>query len=284
VCRECGCGLEGWHQHEDGTWHSHHHHEHSHEHTHEHAHEYSHANNHVHSAEPSSTQTPLQTKKVVIESRQSVLAKNDQIAQDNREWFLRNKILCLNFISSPGSGKTLLLEKILERLSAKYKVCVIVGDQATSMDADRLENKGASIKQVNTHSTCHLDAPHIHAELQTFVKPGTDIVIIENVGNLVCPAMFDLGESAQIALLSTPEGEEKPVKYPVLFSRAHLVVLTKMDLVPHLKWSLEKVKNHIRRLNALCPIIPTSAQSGLGLDTLVDWIDEQRNKIKSIEL
>ncbi|MEY4615514.1 MAG: hypothetical protein RJB66_474 [Pseudomonadota bacterium] len=262
MCKDCGCSVKAeqnssWHQHEDGTWHSH---DHDHDHTNHHS---------VHSA-----------KKVVIDTTLAVLAKNDEIAQNNRVWFLDNKILCLNFISSPGSGKTLLLEKLLQLLSKKFRVAVLVGDQATSLDADRLQNKGALVKQINTHSSCHLDAPHIQKELGTFISPETDVLIIENVGNLVCPSAFDLGEAAKVALLSTTEGEDKPVKYPVLFSQAQAIILTKMDLVPHLQWSLQKAKSQVRRLNSMAPLFETSAIKEEGLDSLILWIEQRLEAIR----
>lgn len=307
MCRDCGCGRSdmqkngGWHQHEDGTWHTHDHdhdhehthdhdHEHGHAHTHEHehhhhdhAHGHDHTHHHDHSHQHHHGEAATgKVQKVVIDATQAVLAKNDQIAQTNRLWLLKNKVLCLNLISSPGTGKTLLLEKLLQLLSQKHKVAVLVGDQATSLDADRLQNKGAKVKQINTHSSCHLDAPHIEAELNTFVTPDTDILIIENVGNLVCPSAFDLGEAGKVALLSCTEGEDKPVKYPVLFAQAQAVILTKMDLVPHLNWSLEKAKGHIRQLNAMAPIFQTSAQTGAGLPELVKWIEDRLVQIRSL--
>lgn len=278
MCKDCGCGMGELHQHGDGTWHSHTH-EHNHDKDHSHGHDHSHEHDHSHSH---SHESKHQVKTVVIDTTKAVLAKNDSIAQENRLWFLQNRILCLNFISSPGSGKTLLLEIILEKLSKKHKVAVLVGDQATHLDADRMQNKGAKVKQINTHSSCHLDAPHIQTELNTFVGTDTDILIIENVGNLVCPSAFDLGEAAKVALLSCTEGEEKPVKYPVLFSQAQAVILTKMDLVPHLRWSKEKAIQQIRRLNAMTPIFETSAQDGLGLDELVQWIEVKLTQIKNM--
>lgn len=308
MCRDCGCGKGGWHQHEDGTWHSHegdHGHsnedDHGHSHTHTHGHEdhghthshdgpihghnrdhdHSHGDDHGHGNKHDHSRTET-SGRVIITSTQAVLAKNDEIAQANRMWFLKNKMLCLNFISSPGTGKTLLLEKLLGMLSQKHKVAVLVGDQATSLDADRLENKGAKVKQINTHSSCHLDAPHIQSELNSFITPDTEILIIENVGNLVCPSAFDLGEAAKVALLSCTEGEDKPVKYPVLFSQAQAVILTKMDLVPHLNWSLEKVKMHIRRLNVMAPIFQTSAQTGEGLEALVKWMEERLTQLREL--
>jgi hydrogenase nickel incorporation protein HypB len=267
MCRDCGCGKSDLHQHEDGTWHSH---EHGHSHDHDHAHDHH-----------DGVGALVTRKKVTIETTQAVLAKNDQIAQENRLWFLKNKILCLNLISSPGTGKTLLLEKILGMLAPRHKVAILVGDQATSHDADRLQNKGAQVKQINTHSSCHLDAPHISEQLNSFVRPDTDILIIENVGNLVCPAAFDLGEAGKVALLSCTEGEDKPVKYPVLFAQAQAIVLTKMDLVPHLQWSLDATRGYIRRLNSMVPIFQTSAQRGEGLQEFVTWIENRLQAIRA---
>ncbi len=300
MCKDCGCGIEGsatWHHHGDGKWHSHdeHSHDHEHHHHHDHSHDHGHSHAHQHASPMESAQaetnpvenTPAEntkTKNFSFDPVKAVLARNDQIAQNNRLWFFKNKILALNMISSPGSGKTLLLEKILPLLASELKTSVLVGDQATALDADRLLHKGAAIKQINTPNSCHLDAPHIESELSTFVGAGnTDVLIIENVGNLVCPSMFDLGESAKIALLSCAEGEDKPLKYPSLFSQASLVMLTKMDLAPHLNWSLDKTLENIRRLNSFAPILITSAQSGSGLDSVVAWIKQRHSDLRATQ-
>lgn len=274
MCRICGCGNKGLHQHSDGTWHSHEHdHSSDHDHHHHQSHDnHSHHHNHLHNDH---------SKKVSIDPMISVLQRNDQIAQDNRLWFLKNKILCLNFISSPGSGKTLLLEKLLPSLCEKFKTAVLVGDQATSLDAHRLLDKGAKIKQVNTPNSCHLDAPHVSQEIEGFISPPLDLLIIENVGNLVCPAMFDLGEAAKIALISSTEGEEKPLKYPSLFVQAQAVIITKSDLIPHLNWSLEKTVENIRRINLLAPIFVTSALKHQGFEPLISWIQKQGESLNS---
>jgi hydrogenase nickel incorporation protein HypB len=250
MCRDCGCGETNQttdhevHEHWiDGKWVRH-----------------SHAEEQDHSH-------PKSARKIVIE--ESVLAKNDSIAASNRKWFQEHKIRAFNLISAPGSGKTTLLEKTIERLNEPKALAILTGDQEGDFDAERLRAKGAVVKQLNTPSSCHLNAAMIQSELGSFVRPGLKMLIIENVGNLVCPAAFDLGEDEKIALLSTTEGEDKPSKYPRLFLEAKVIVITKMDLVPHLDWSLQKCEEHIRRVNPHAKIILTSAKTGQGLD---EWI------------
>jgi len=184
------------------------------------------------------------------------LAKNDRIASENRNWFTTNGVVVFNLISSPGSGKTFLLEKTIRELGPKLNIAILTGDQEQDYDAQRLKSAGARVKQLNTGSSCHLDASMIERELGLFIKPEPHLLIIENVGNLVCPAAFDLGEAMKIALLSCTEGEDKPSKYPLLFSEASLILLTKMDLVPHLDWNLALCEKHIRQVNRLRPSFP----------------------------
>ncbi|MBL7669883.1 MAG: hydrogenase nickel incorporation protein HypB [Bdellovibrionaceae bacterium] len=201
-----------------------------------------------------------------------VLAKNNLIAASNRKWFSANHQRVLNLISSPGTGKTLLLEKTIERLPKTLKTAILTGDQERDFDAQRLLARGANVRQLNTLSSCHLDASMIAKELGNFVSPDLDLLIIENVGNLVCPAAFDIGEDEKVALLSTTEGEDKPSKYPLLFHEATLIVITKMDLVPHLDWDLSLCLNHIRKVNSKAPIITLSAKSGDGMDAWIDYL------------
>jgi hydrogenase nickel incorporation protein HypB len=203
---------------------------------------------------------------------QSVLAKNDKIAAENRLWFKQHGIQVLNLISSPGSGKTLLLEKTVKRLNGELKMVILNGDQEHDFDAARLKSAGAQVLQLNTKSSCHLDAGMISKELGRFVRPEPQLLVIENVGNLVCPAAFDLGETLKVALLSCTEGEDKPSKYPLAFHEAGLIVLTKMDLVPHLDWNRGLCEEHIRRVNTSAPIVPLSARTGEGLDPWIDFL------------
>jgi hydrogenase nickel incorporation protein HypB len=247
------------HQHDGHPGHGHSHHDHDHHHSHSHG---SH-----HEILP---KISLPSVKISLEER--VLAKNDQAAEKNRAWLREHGMKAINMISSPGAGKTYLLEKTLERLVAKNKITILTGDLEKDYDASRLAAKGGKVKQLNTISSCHLDASMIARELGTFVEPDTKLLVIENVGNLVCPAAFDLGEHEKVALLSTTEGEDKPSKYPLLFHTASLIVITKTDLIPYLDWSLEKCITHIRNVNPTAPILELSAKTGEGMDAWIDYL------------
>jgi len=175
-------------------------------------------------------------------------------------------------ISSPGSGKTFLLEKTLEGLRDRLGMAVLVGDQQTDRDAKRLEGKGTPVAQIETYSSCHLDAQRVAPYLEQVIGEQTRLLFIENVGNLVCPAAFDLGEHFKIALLSVTEGEDKPLKYPVLFSDSPVVVITKTDLVPHLDWDMAQCKKHIRRIRPDAKIFELSAKTGEGMGAWLDYL------------
>jgi len=219
--------------------------------------------------------------KPILTIEQKVLAKNDQAAKENRLWFQKHGVRVLNLISAPGSGKTTLLEKTIELLQDKIKISLLTGDQEKNYDAERLLKHGARVKQLNTWSSCHLDATMIQREIGTFVEPNPHLLIIENVGNLVCPAAFDLGEKSKIALLSTTEGEDKPSKYPLLFHEAQLIVITKMDLLPYLKWSLELCMKHIRSVNPNASVITLSATTGEGMNAWIDYLlNSPQSKIR----
>ncbi len=209
-----------------------------------------------------------------IQLTKSILAKNDEIAMANRNWLKKNNISSVNIMSSPGAGKTFLLEKTLAELSKKKKIAVLVGDQQTDQDYLRLKDHGARAKQINTVSACHLDASMIQKELGTFVNEDDNLLIIENVGNLVCPAAFDLGEGKKIAMLSVTEGEDKPIKYPVLFHNADLVLISKIDLIPYLDWDLNKAYKYIRQINSHVKIIEVSGKTGVGLKEWYDFLLE----------
>jgi len=247
MCKECGCGEE----------------EHDHEHPHDHDHHHDHGHEHPH-RHPHGT-----TRQVTLESK--ILSKNDELAEKNRAWLAEHGIVAVNIISSPGSGKTLLLERTLERLRGKVPCAVIVGDVQTDNDARRLDGKGAVVRQIETHGACHLDAERV-GRLLPEVAVAAKILFIENVGNLVCPASFDLGENFKVALLSTAEGEDKPVKYPSLFAAAPVVVLTKMDLAPHLDWNLAKCREHLRRIHPGVFVFELSAKTGQGMEAWIDYL------------
>lgn len=210
-------------------------------------------------------------KKISLET--NVLLKNDRFAESNRAWLNSNHVKCINIMSSPGAGKTLLLEKTISLFPANKKMTIITGDQEESFDADRLSGKGANVKQLNTYSSCHLDAQMIARELGESVQKESDLLIIENVGNLVCPAAFDLGEDIKVALLSTTEGEDKPSKYPVLFHTASVIIISKIDLIPHLDWNAELCLSHIRKVNASAPVLFLSAKSGEGMEQWMNTLN-----------
>ncbi|MBL7016606.1 MAG: hydrogenase nickel incorporation protein HypB [Kiritimatiellales bacterium] len=245
MCIECGCGEANEH-----------HHGHSHSHDHEHDHEHRVVD---HAAR-------------VVNVQQSVLAHNDHIALHNREALSARGVIAINLISSPGSGKTLLLEKTLEALAGKIKCAVITGDQQTDNDARRLANKGAKIFQIETKTSCHLNAEQVAAALPEVLEDDTKILFIENVGNMVCPTAFDLGEHFKVALLSTPEGEDKPEKYPVLFATAKLTLLTKMDLADALDWDLKACQHSIQGVHPGMVTLKLSAKTGDGMDAWVDYL------------
>ncbi len=208
----------------------------------------------------------------VVEVQQSVLAHNDHIAQHNREALDARGVLAINLISSPGSGKTLLLEKTLEALNGKIKCAVITGDQQTDNDARRLANKGAKIVQIETMTSCHLNADQVAAALPAVIEDDTQLLFIENVGNMVCPTAFDLGEHFKVALLSTPEGEDKPEKYPILFATAKLALLTKMDLAEPLDWDLKACQRSIQSVHPGMITLKLSAKTGDGMDAWLNYL------------
>jgi hydrogenase nickel incorporation protein HypB len=207
---------------------------------------------------------------VVLEER--VLAKNDATAAANRRWLEERGVVALNLISSPGSGKTLLLEKTLDRLRGRVPCAVITGDQQTDLDACRLSGKGAHVHGLQTGSACHLDAEQIGALLPHVVDAETRLLFIENVGNLVCPAVFDLGESFKVALLSTPEGADKPLKYPALFARAGVVVVNKIDLAPYVGWDAALCRRNLRRVHPGVFVFELSAMTGAGLEAWIEYL------------
>jgi hydrogenase nickel incorporation protein HypB len=219
---------------------------------------------------------------VDIEMR--ILSKNESLAAKNRAWLSGREILALNMLSSPGSGKTTLLERTIVGLAAELSLFVIEGDQASSNDGERIRKAGAPVVQVNTGTGCHLDAEMVIRGVSE-LKPGIGAVIfIENVGNLVCPALFDLGERAKVLLFSVTEGEDKPLKYPHMFSVAGLVILNKVDLLPHLDFSVERAIENVRRVNPDVTILQVSARTGEGLEAWYDWMRRQAIAVRQFSL
>ena len=205
----------------------------------------------------------------------SLLQENDHIAQHNREHFNEHGVVAVNLMSSPGAGKTALLEATIKALGDEFSLAVIEGDLETENDAERIRKHGVTAIQISTGSACHLDAHMIHDALHELALDGLDIVFIENVGNLVCPASFDLGQHANIALLSVPEGDDKPAKYPVMFRTADMVMLSKADLLPILDdFSPARAETYLRNLASKAPLILTSAKSGEGMNNWLNWLRE----------
>jgi len=206
-----------------------------------------------------------------------VLSENDRIAAELRERFRQNGLLCLNLISSPGSGKTALLEKTLEALPKSERVAVLTGDIQTENDAARLRRFGFPVKQITTGGTCHLDARMIERHLADWRLDEIDLLIFENVGNLVCPSSYDLGEAAKVVLLSVTEGEDKPLKYPSIFFKSELLVITKTDLLPYVPFDLDKAEENTRRVHPGMEIIRTSSTKGTGLNGWLGWLERRKS-------
>jgi hydrogenase nickel incorporation protein HypB len=210
----------------------------------------------------------------------NLLAANQHQAEHNREHFDAWRLLCLNVMSSPGAGKTSLLERSLAALAADLQMAVLEGDMTTQLDAERLEAVGVPVVPITTGRACHLDAAMVSGGLKLLMQrldpASLDLLWVENVGNLVCPAEFEVGEHRKVALLSVTEGDDKPLKYPVMFREAHCVLITKTDLLPYLPVDIERIEAHIRAVNPRCAVIRVSASSGEGLESWHQWVREQR--------
>ena len=270
MCTVCGCGGDE------------HHHEHEHDHDHAHSHEHG---NHHHSPHnvmdlhfgrgPAHAHAPGLSQGRMVKIEQDIMAKNAQYADGNRRHFHAHDILVLNLMSSPGSGKTTLLTQTLKLLQLEHALSVIEGDQQTSQDAERIRATGVPAVQINTGKGCHLDAHMIGHALENLQPADHSIVFIENVGNLVCPAGFDLGEAAKVVILSVTEGEDKPLKYPDMFHVADLVLLNKIDLLPHIDFDVERCIEYIQRIKPNVEVMQVSARSGEGMANWCTWIKAQ---------
>jgi hydrogenase nickel incorporation protein HypB len=240
------------------------------DHTHSHSHSaaHSHDSSHDHSHAP--------THKTVVEVEQDILLQNNLLAERNRGYFEAKNILALNLVSSPGSGKTSLLERTLTDLNKEINFYVIEGDQQTTNDADRIHATGTKVAQINTGKGCHLDAHMILHALQGMKPPNDTILFIENVGNLVCPAMFDLGEKERVVIMSVTEGEDKPLKYPDMFHSSTLCIINKIDLLPYVPFNLDKAKEYIKRVNPKMEIKEVSCTTGQGLAEWYSWLQSKR--------
>lgn len=270
MCTTCGCGPDEVHI--DGEHHHHDHgiayrprnkgHDHGHDHPHDHGHDHAH-----HSHAPGTSAARM------VQIEQDILSKNNSYADGNRAALAAKGIFALNLVSSPGSGKTTLLCKTIELLKGKRTVAVIEGDQQTDQDAARIRATGAPAIQINTGKGCHLDAHMVGHAMEKLELAERSVLMIENVGNLVCPAAFDLGEAHKVVILSVTEGEDKPIKYPDMFRAADLMLLNKCDLLPYLTFDVDKAIAFARQVNPGLQVIRTSATSGEGMDEWLGWIE-----------
>jgi hydrogenase nickel incorporation protein HypB len=305
MCTVCGCGqgetrIEGQapdaHEHPHDHTHSHDH-EHAHEHAHDHEREHDHGHWHAHGEQlhpdplpemkddnvhfgegPAHAHVPGMSQERMVRIEQDILGYNNEYADRNRGVFQERGVLALNLVSSPGSGKTSLLTATIEQLRGRYPVCVIEGDQQTSNDAERIRATGVPAVQVNTGKGCHLDAHMVGHAVEHLQPPERAVLLIENVGNLVCPSSFDLGEAHKVVILSVTEGEDKPLKYPDMFHEADLMILNKADLLPYLDFDVERCIEYAHRINPDLEVIQLSALRGDGMEVWLDWIDRARGR------
>lgn len=213
--------------------------------------------------------------KKVINLNMDILSENNRLAERNRGYFEGKQVLSLNLVSSPGSGKTSILERTIRTLISSRRIFVIEGDQQSTRDADRIERSGAPAVQINTGSGCHLDAKMIHLALKKMEIDSHSILFIENVGNLICPALFDLGESKRVVIISVTEGDDKPLKYPYMFQSSSLCIINKTDLLPYVDFNMESVMRYARQLNPKLDFIQMSAKTGEGMTEWYKWIEKQ---------
>lgn len=280
MCTVCGCG-EGQAR-DEGREHDHahgHHQDHyldEHVHDHHHDHRYNHGHTHDYSQGPARAHVPGLSQSRMVKIEQDILGKNNEYAVANRRYFVEKGMLALNLVSSPGSGKTTLLTRSINDLKAELSLSVIEGDQQTANDAQRIRETGAKAIQVNTGKGCHLDAHMVGHALQTLQPQEGSVLFIENVGNLVCPAAFDLGEAHKVAILSVTEGEDKPVKYPDMFYAADLMLLNKIDLLPHLNFDVDKCIEYALKVNPRIKVFQVSATTGEGLQSWYQWLKATR--------
>ena len=218
--------------------------------------------------------------RVTLEKK--VLSENDRIAAELRERFREHGVVCLNLISSPGAGKTALLERTLQGFAPGERVAVLTGDIQTDNDAARLARSGFPVRQITTGGTCHLDARMVVRALEGWRLEDLDLLLIENVGNLVCPASYDLGEAAKIVVLSVAEGEDKPIKYPAIFFKSALLVLNKIDLLPHVPFDIAQARKNARRVHPEMEIVEVSCTSGEGLDGWRQWLRTRREAARAV--
>ena len=276
MCKDCGCsivgevGIDAAHQAVPAHPHDHthdpdhpHHHEHPHDHSHPHAHPHDHAD-------------PAAALPRTLDVHRAILEKNDRLAERNRGYFMAKGLLVLNVLSSPGSGKTTFLQRTAADLAGRLRPGVIVGDLATDNDAERLRASGVPTVQITTGSVCHLEAEMVARAMERLPLDDLDVLVIENVGNLVCPASYDLGEDLRVVLLSVTEGEDKPLKYPVMFKTAHVIAVNKIDIAEAAGFDRDQALANIRRVAPQATIFEVSARTGQGM---AQWYEYLGGKI-----
>ena len=264
MCTVCGCGSEGE------------------THVHDQSHDHSHGHHHYGHGWAGLNVVGFSQNKL-IEIEKNILSKNDGYAESNRHWLNQHGMAALNLVSSPGAGKTTLLVETLLRIKNDFSVGVIEGDQETANDADRIKETGVAAIQINTGKGCHLDAHMVGHAIQALPLNRDGVVFIENVGNLVCPASFDLGEDAKVVILSTTEGEDKPIKYPDMFSVSDLMLISKTDLLPYLDFNVDQAIDYAKRVNPNLEIILLSAKSGEGMEAWINWISSKRSYKQEVQ-
>ena len=265
MCTVCGCAsgqtqIDGHaHQHEHG----------------DHHHDGHHGHHHNYGSGPAHAHAPGLSQVRMVQIEQDILGKNNQYAAANRRYFNERGMLVLNLVSSPGSGKTTLLTQTIDRLKADLSISVIEGDQQTSNDAERIRATGVKALQINTGKGCHLDAHMVGHALDSLQPEAGSVMFIENVGNLVCPSAFDLGEAHKVVILSVTEGEDKPLKYPDMFHAADLMLLNKTDLLPYLDFDTERCIQYARQVNPRIKVLSLSAKTGEGMDNWLQWLQAE---------
>ncbi len=260
MCDSCGCSqpADAVKIRKPGEVEHHHHHDHHDHHHHDHDHDHSHSHSRT------------------IEIEMDVLGQNNLLAQRNRGWFEAKGILALNLVSSPGSGKTSILERTITDLKGSVPISVIEGDQQTLNDAERIDATGAAVVQVNTGQGCHLDAEMIRKAMDKLNPADNSVLMVENVGNLVCPALFDLGEESKVVIISVTEGDDKPSKYPTMFAASGLCLINKIDLLPYVNFDVDQCEEAARKVNPHLEFIRVSATTGEGMDQWYDWLRARR--------
>lgn len=284
MCVTCGCNSDDNEvriikvdgttvQHSHAHSHGHEHHEHSH--SHEHGHDHNHSHEHHHH-DDDHNHNPHSFKEIDLE--REILHKNDLLAERNRGYFDAKNIFAINLVSSPGSGKTSILERTIADLKSEISFNVIEGDQQTTNDADRIAALNVPVIQINTGKGCHLDSEMISKAVKELAPKDGSLMMIENVGNLVCPSMFDLGENSRVVIISITEGEDKPIKYPDMFYGSQVCIINKIDLLPYLKFDIEKLKDYAKKVNPNLVFFEVSAYTGQGMEA---WYQFLKKSLKS---